>query len=309
MKRIVTLTLNPALDVSTSVESVASEIKLRCTTPEYDPGGGGINVSRAIKKLGGDSLAIFTAGGGNGTMLTELVEREAIQCEPVPISGLTRQSFTAFERTTTLQYRFNLPGPELSAAELDRCTQAILAQHADYVVASGSLPPGVPDDFYATLTQAAEAQGSRVIIDTSGKALEAMLRGGAFLLKPNIGELETLSGKKFTGEDQLKDTAQALIAQGMAEVLVISLGAGGAALVTRDLFVSLRPPVVPVQSKVGAGDSMVGGLTLALAQERDLVDAVRYGVASGTAAVMTSGTDLCRKEDVEAVYPRVMVIH
>ncbi len=307
MKRIVTLTLNPALDVSTTVESVASEIKMRCTMPEYDPGGGGINVSRAIKKLGGDSLAIFTAGGGNGAMLTELIEHEGIQCEPVTISGLTRQSFTAFERTTTLQYRFNLPGPELSAAELDRCTQAILAHKADYVVASGSLPPGVPDDFYATLTQAAEAQGSRVIVDTSGKALEAMMRGGAYLLKPNIGELETLSGKKFQGEDQLKQTAQALIAQGMAEVLVISLGAGGAVLITKDLFVSLRPPVVPVQSKVGAGDSMVGGLTLALAQERDLVDAVRFGVASGTAAVMNSGTNLCRKEDVDAIYPRVMV--
>lgn len=308
MKRIVTLTLNPALDVSTSVETVASEIKLRCAAAEYDPGGGGINVSRAIKKLGGDSQAVFTSGGGNGIMLTELIKSEDIQCLPVPIAGLTRQSFTVFERTTTLQYRFNLPGPELSAGDLEHCTEMVLSQKADFVVASGSLPPGVPDDYYATLTQAVEAQGSHIIVDTSGKALAAMMRGGAYLLKPNIGELETLSGQKFQGEQQLKSTGQALIRQGMAEVLVVSLGAGGAVLMTRDLFVSLRPPVVPVQSKVGAGDSMVGGLTLALAQERDLVDAVRYGVAAGTAAVMTPGTDLCHKEDVENIYPRVMVM-
>ncbi len=302
MQRIVTLTINPAVDESTAVESVAAEIKLRCEAPRYDAGGGGINVSRAIHKLGGVSIAVYTQGGPNGDLLSMLLRDEGLRQEPVPISGMTRQSFTVFERSTTLQYRFGMPGPHLSEAEWRACLDACLAIPADFIVGSGSLPPGVPDDFYAQLIARAKPSGAKVIIDTSGAALKAVFGVGAFLLKPNIAELETLIGAPFGGEHNLRATTQALVRDGLAQALVISLGAGGAALVTADTYTHFRAPVVPVQSKVGAGDSMVGGLTLALAQGRPLADAARYGVAAGTAAVMTPGTELCRKEDTEQIY-------
>lgn len=308
VKKIVTLTLNPAVDISSSTETVASEIKLRCDMPKFDPGGGGLNVARVIKRLGGSALAVFTSGGPAGEMLESLLEREQLEMLPVPVKAITRENITIFEKSSTLQYRFNMPGAHVTPEELSHCTHAVLNSGADYLVASGSLPPGVPHDYYATLTREARAQGMHVIVDTSGQALEAMKGANPYLLKPNIGELETFSGEKFKGEDHLREVGQRLISEHLCDVLVVSLGAGGAALITETEFAQLRPPVVPVQSKVGAGDSMVGGMMLSLAQGSSLVDAVKMGVAAGSAAVMNSGTDLCRKEDVEKLLRRIIVM-
>lgn len=307
MKKIVTLTVNPALDKSTSVGTVASEIKLRCARPTFDPGGGGINVSRAVKKLGGESLAIYTSGGPYGEMLGQLLERESIQQQPITIKDHTRESFTVFEESSTLQYRFGMPGPDMDEDEWERCIEAVLATEADYVVGSGSLAPGMPVDFYAQLTRRLAGRDTKVIVDTSGPALRAMETSGVYLLKPNLAEVETITGREFESEDQLRDLAREIIRGGTMEVVVISMGASGAAFITADDYAQLRPPVVPIKSKVGAGDSMVGGLVLGLAQGRDLLDAVRYGIAAGTAAVMTPGTQLCRKEDTDSIYERVSI--
>ncbi|MCA9887732.1 MAG: 1-phosphofructokinase family hexose kinase [Anaerolineae bacterium] len=308
MQKIVTLTLNPTIDKSTSVHSVASEIKLRCAPPTFDPGGGGINVTRAIKKLGGDSIAIYTQGGGTGGMLYELLDAEDIQQHPVLISNYTRENLTVFEETTTLQYRFGMPGPEITAEEQEACLDAIVEEGGDLIVASGSLTPNMPDDFYARLADRVDDFGGKLIVDTSGPALAAVANKHVFLVKPNLRELELLTGEQFTSEARLKETAQDYIRNGLAEVLIISMGAGGAALVTADDFIEMRPPVVPIKSKVGAGDSMVGGITLALAQGRDLRDAMRYGIAAGSAAVMTPGTQLCQPEDVAFIYPLVTIV-
>lgn len=305
--RIVTLTLNPVIDKNSAVGTVASEIKLRCDSPSLDPGGGGINVSRAIKKLGGESTAVYTAGGPNGDVLDSLLDREGLEHRAISINGSTRESFTVFEKSTTLQFRFNFPGPALTEAEWRRCMTILFEIEAEYIVASGSLPPGVPEDFYAMIATEGARLRRKVIIDTSGKALEFTARAGAFLLKPNLAELEHLSGKPFGGEHALKAEGQALVRDGFAEVLVVSMGAGGAALITRDEYVHLHAPVVPIQSKVGAGDSMVGGITLALAQGKSLLDAVRYGIAAGTAAVMTPGTQLCRKEDTDHLVELIQI--
>ncbi|QPC83201.1 1-phosphofructokinase family hexose kinase [Phototrophicus methaneseepsis] len=305
MQKVVTLTVNPTIDKSTTVDSVASEIKLRCTMPTFDPGGGGINVSRAIKKLGGESVAVYTQGGGPGDMLFKLLAEEEITQHPVPIAGMTRENLTVFEETTTLQYRFGMPGPLLSEGEMEACIQATVALEADFIVASGSLSSEMPVDYYARLAERVNGKGGKLIVDTSGPALGALVNKHVFLLKPNLHELQLLTGEEFTGERRLKETAQAYIRSGLSEVLVISMGSGGALLVTADDYIEMRPPVVPIKSKVGAGDSMVGGIVWALAQGRDLADAMRYGVAAGSAAVMTPGTELCRKEDVEDIYPQV----
>ncbi len=308
MQPVITLTLNPTIDKSTQVDTVASEIKLRCDPPVFHPGGGGINVSRAIHRLGGDSTALYTSGGASGEMLQNLLDDEGLTTQPIPIAQLTRENLTVFETSSELQYRFGMPGPELSESEWRRCIERVLTSSADYVVASGSLPPGVPDTFYAAISQQASENGSRVVIDTSGAALRACREARAYLMKPNLRELQQLAGRDFTDEADIVRMARELITQGMAEVLVISMGAQGATLVTADDAVQMRPPVVPIKSKVGAGDSMVGGIVRSLAAGDTLRDAVRHGIAAGTAAVMTPGTELCRKEDAARLFERISLV-
>ncbi len=311
MRKIVTLTLNPALDVSTRIQSVAPEIKLRCGSPSFHPGGGGINVSRAIRFLGGESSAVYTAGGHNGAMLKRLVKAEGIAHQPVEISGITRENVVVYETSTSLQYRFTMPGPALRAEEWVACLETVFNLKPAFIVASGSLPPGVPVDFYGEITRYAREHGIRVILDTAGDALNRAIGKGVYLLKPNLRELELFAGEAVASETQIRAAGQRLIAEGLAEVLLVSLGGSGAALITSRSTsrsgdcVFLRAPIVPIQSKVGAGDSMVGGIVMGLAQGLDLVDAARLGVAAGSAAVMTAGTALCRKEDAWCLYDEV----
>lgn len=307
MDTIVTLTMNPSLDISTRIHSVAPEIKMRCAVPTFDPGGGGINVSRAIKFLGGESTSVYTAGGHTGSMLTQLLNEEHIANHPVPIDGLTREGFAVYEESTTLQYRFNMPGPDLDADEWIACLEAVFELNPKYIVASGSLPPGVPIEFYGEITRYAQQYDIRVVVDTAGEALSKSFGKGVYLMKPNIHELEKFSGEKIEGEDHIRTVARRLIAEGLSEVMVVSMGAAGASLITATEYAHMRAPLVKVQSKVGAGDSMVGGIVMGLAQGRDLVDAIRFGIAAGTAAVMTPGTDLCRESDAKRLYEQISV--
>ena len=305
MRKIVTLTMNPALDVSTSIHSVAPEIKLRCASPGFHPGGGGINVARAVHFLGGEACAVYAAGGHTGDKLQQLLTDEGIVQRALPIAGTTRESFTCYEDSSGLQYRFTLPGPALSQPEWRACLAACLAMQPDYLVVSGSLPKGIPSDFFTELASRARAQQSRLILDSGGDALLAAGGAGLFLLKPNLRELAQLTGASLVDEAQIQHAAQQLIESGLTEAVIVSLGAAGAALATRTEYVHLRAPIVPIRSKVGAGDSMVGGLVLALAQGRSLLDATRFAVAAGSAAVMTPGTQLCRKADVERLVAQV----
>lgn len=305
MDKVVTLTLNPALDVATRIHSVAPEIKLRCAAPGFHPGGGGINVSRAIRFLGGASSSVYAAGGHNGAMLTQLLTDEGIANHPVEIAGITRENVVVFEESTGLQYRFTMPGPALSAEEWIACLETLFDLNPTYIVASGSLPPGVPLEFYGEITRYAREHGIRVILDTAGDALNRAIGKGVYLLKPNLRELERFAGEALPGETQIRAAGQRLIAEGLAEVMAVSLGAAGAALITSADCVFLRAPIVPIQSKVGAGDSMVAGIVLGLARGFDLIDAARLGVAAGSAAVMTAGTELCRAEDAWRLYEEV----
>lgn len=308
MSTIVTLTMNPSIDKSSRVDSVASEIKLRCEKPQFDPGGGGINVSRAINNLGGDSTAIYSAGGGAGTMLTNLLASEGLSTQPIPIADMTRENLIIYEEATGLQFRFGMPGPDMTEAECEACISAALDQDADYIVASGSLPPNLPHNFYAQLARRVQGTDSKLIVDTSGEALEACARAGVYLLKPNLRELEILSGERFESETKMQANVRRLIDEGMADVFVVSMGSAGAMMITADQAVKMRPPVVPIQSKVGAGDSMVGGIVWSLARGDEMQTAVRYGIAAGSAAVMTPGTDLCRADDVHDIFERIAVL-
>jgi len=310
MQGIVTLTMNPAVDKSSSVQNVIPERKLRCGAPRYEPGGGGINVSRAIHRLGGESTAFYPAGGHLGEMLRSLLDREGIDHCPVTIGGLTRQNLTIYEECTGQQFRFGMPGPEVAEKEWDQLLENLLNHHPTpaYIVASGSLPSGIPKDFYARIAKSAKSLGAKMIVDTSGEAFSLAVREGVFLIKPNLRELEDLGDAGALKEESDQEAlARQIIEKGRSEAVVISLGGAGALLVEKNGHQRLRAPTVPIRSKVGAGDSMVAGITLRLAQGHSLVEAVRFGVAAGAAAVMTPGTELCRKEDAESLYHKIAV--
>jgi 6-phosphofructokinase 2 len=297
--RIATLTLNPALDVTTCTPKVRPTHKLRCTPPRFDPGGGGINVARAIHNLGGEAVAVFPSGGPAGARIEQLLRDAGVPIAPVPITGNTRESFTVDEGRGGDQYRFVLPGPELSAEEIDAVLAAITGMGTvDYLVVSGSLPPGCDP---AILTRLA-GLGARLVVDTSGPALAACEGAGVWLLKPSLRELEDLLGRTLDSEDAELAAANELRARGFAEVVVLSLGERGVLMVADGDPVRLPAIPVDVHSTVGAGDSMVGAITLALSQGKALEDALRHGLAAGAATLMTPATELAHREDVERLY-------
>jgi 6-phosphofructokinase 2 len=297
--KIVTLTINPAVDKSTNIDRLIPEQKLRCDAPRFDAGGGGINVSKAIKRLGGESTAIFTVGGPSGQILRDLVSQEGIDCEVIETKGWTRENFIIAETSTNAQYRFGMPGASLSEAETQAVLDALSSSEADYIVASGSLPPQMDDNFYEKVAAISKKMGARLILDTSGEPLRAACDEGVFLLKPNIGELQTLVGAKDLQMDEVDEAARTLIGDGKCEVVIVSMGPKGAILVTKDLCEHVPAPPVQKRSTVGAGDSMVAGMTWALTQELSYSEMLRWGVACGSAATMNEGTQLFLRADVE----------
>jgi 6-phosphofructokinase 2 len=300
-RQILTLTVNPALDISTSTQQVVSNHKLRCGTSRVDPGGGGVNVSRVVRRLGGRSLAVYTAGGPVGEAYRRLIEAERVPSLVVPIQGSTRQSFTVDEDSSGKQYRFVLEGPKLSGAEWRACLD-IVAQTVSpggYVVASGSLPPGVPDDYYARVARLARKNGARCIVDSTGPALAHALEEGVFLATPSRRELGIYVGATLESEQSQAEAASAMIANGSAECVAITLGERGAVLATKSGIARLAAPSVNVVSTVGAGDSFLAAFVLRLAQENSIDDAFRAAVAAGSAAVMRPATELCHRADVE----------
>jgi 6-phosphofructokinase 2 len=304
MPAIVTLTMNPALDIATATDIIEPELKLRCDAPRYDPGGGGINVARAAHLLGGDAFAVFPVGGGSGQMIEMLVAAEGVPHEAVPVPGITRESLAVTERQSGRQYRFLLPGPPLAAADQERLLArlAAYAAGARFVVASGSLPPGVPADFYARVGALARCCGARFVLDSSGEAL-AGAGSGVFLIKASRRELGQLcDGAALGDEAALEAAAREVVAGGRCEVLVVSLGADGALLATADGC--RRFPAAPVAgvSSIGAGDSMLAGILVSLSRGRPLAEAVRFGIAAASAALLRHGTELCRREDAERLY-------
>lgn len=307
MTQIVTLTLNPALDKSTQVENVVAERKLRCDAPSWQAGGGGINVARVIHRLGASPLAIYAVGGPQGEMLQTLLDEEGLDQKPVPIEGLTRESFAVREKSSNQQYRFSVPGPSLSESEWQACLAALreLTPVPEYVVLSGGLPPNVPDDFYGQVARWATENRARVILDTHDEPLRKGVGPGIFLLKPNLRELRQLTGQKIEGEEEQRRVLQQVIEDEQATHVVLSLGAAGAVLAGPDGISQIRAPRVTIRSKVGAGDSMVGGIVWALAEGHSPREAARYGVAAGAAAVKTRGTELCQRDDVLELYEQI----
>ena len=301
---IVTLTMNPAVDKSTTIDKLIPEKKLRCAKMIVEAGGGGINVSKAIRKLGGETLAIFPNGGENGKILENCLHADQIPFKIIPTIGETRENVVVTETFTNAQYRFVMPGNELNE-EIVKSVIILLESLPEFpsiIVASGSLPPGVPDDFYAQLATVAKKRNSKYIVDTSGDPLAIAAKAGVFLLKPNLAELSKMVGKEKLELNEVDDAAMELIARGECEIIVVSLGASGALFATKDGYEHVPAPTVKKLTTVGAGDSMVAGMTWMLSQGKSWREMVRFGVACGTAATMNTGTRLFETADAFRLY-------
>lgn len=309
MAAIVTVTPNPSVDLSTTVERIIPVHKLRGMSQRRDPGGGGINVARVLARLGDEGEAIYPAGGAMGQLLRKLLDAEGIASRVLPIAGETREDFFVSETSTGQQYRFILPGPQLAEEEWKACLQAVstLSPFPRFLVASGSLPAGVPDDFYAQLARIAKARGASVIVDTSGAALAAAVAEGVDLIKPNLREMRELAALESEDGAAWERAAQRLIEAGRARIVALTMGHLGAALVTRDDIWRAKPLVITPLSAVGAGDSFLGGLLSGFARGQPLTDCFRQAVAAGAAALLNPGTGLCRKEDIARLLPHVVI--
>ena len=299
---IVTLTVNPSLDKSTHFKGLIAEQKIRCEKPRYDAGGGGINVSKAIAKLGGKSSCIFTSGGSSGEMLEDLIATEKLESIVIKTKNWTRENFIAFENTSKAQYRFGFPGNEFLEKEKNKILQTIKELKTNYLVISGSLNQGLATNFYQKIVEIAKESNIKVVVDTSGEALQKVLETGVYLIKPNLGELAKLIGVEHLELEDVEKAAQKLIENQSAEIVVVSLGAEGAILVTQDETHFVKAPKVAKKSTVGAGDSMVGGMVWALSQNKSMKEVIQWGVCCGTAATMNEGTQLFKLEDAKRLF-------
>lgn len=310
MTDIVTITPNPAVDLSTSVERIVPVDKLRGTSQRRDPGGGGINVARVIKRLGGDVSAIYPVGGVTGDLLRRFLDGEGVPSRTFAIAEEIREDFFVSETSTGRLFRFILPGPTLSYEEWQECLTMLsrLEPFPRFVVASGSLPRGVPDDFYARVTRIVKQRGARMILDASGPALAIAVAEGVELIKPNLREMSELAGHEPSDAGEWEAAAKALVHTGRVSIVALTMGHLGAVLVTRNQVWRAKPIAVAPLGAVGAGDSFLGALLWKIASGGDLKESFRYAVAAGAAALLHQGTGLCLPGDVERLAQQVDIM-
>jgi 6-phosphofructokinase 2 len=299
--RIVTLTANPALDLASEAATVAPQHKIRTVGEHYDAGGGGINVARAIHALGGDTLALFAAGGATGRMIEQMLSDAGVPWKCVPVSGSTRISLTIYEQSTGFEYRFVPQGQVYSAAEGDRILAALSGLEAQWVVASGSLPRGLATDFYARAAEIAAGRGARFALDTSGAALGASLGRGIDLLKVSLGEFESIVGHEVRDPEEQARQSQDMVRAGKARMIALTLGRDGALLATADGVIRRPAIAVSERSAVGAGDSFLAGLVLGLAQGLSDGGALRLALATAASAVASAGTARISRSKVDTL--------
>lgn len=299
MKSIATLTLNPTIDAAYEVARVVPTHKMRTLAEHYDPGGGGINVARVFVRLGGNARCVYLSGGATGPALDGLLDQHQLVRERIPIQGHTRISSSTFDRENGQEYRVVPAGPSVSEPEWNACLARLEQVDCDILVASGSLPQGVPSDFYARVGAMMRRRGIAMVLDSSGAGLAGGLdAGGLWLVKPSLGELRQYAGREIETEAEIVEAAQALVREGRSELVTVTMGHRGAVLASA--AGSLVLPAVPVEvnSAVGAGDSFLAAMVFALARGDGVEEAFRLGVAAGAAAVLSPGTSLAYPEDI-----------
>ena len=307
---IVTVTPNPGLDRTLTVPHIIFNEMMRATSVRLDWGGKGFNVSRALQALGVESVAMGFIGGATGQMLERGLGAMGIATDFVSITGETRTNTVITEAGAERYVKVNEPGPTVGVEELatflDRARDYVCP--ADIWVLCGSLPPGVPPDFYAQLIALVQERGARALLDTSGEPLRLGCAASPYLVKPNVIEAEEVIGQQIQSDADLLRAADFFLRQGIERV-ALSLGADGLLLACQERAVWARPPRVPVMNPVGAGDALLAGIAWALQRQLPLEETARWGVAAGTAAAMREGVSVGTCAEVEALYRQVRIDH
>ena len=305
---IATITLNPCLDKHIDVSGLVVNETNRSAAVRQDAGGKGIDVSRAIHEMGGNTIAYGFIGGHEGRTLEILLAEEGVPFSFTPIDQETRACFIINDTKNFQQTQINTPGPKISGKEMDSFFRHLwqINPSPDLIVAGGSVPPGCPPDIYRTIVRDAREHGVRSILDSSGKQLKEGIKARPYLIKPNIREAEELLGTELTSEAAIIQAALDIVEMGI-EIAVISRGKHGIIAASREQIVKAVPPPVKIKSAVGAGDCAVAGLALKLTSGEPLLEACRLATAMGAAAVLTPDTELCRRADVEKLLPQIEV--
>jgi len=305
---IATVTFNPCLDRNIIVHGLVVDETNRWTSTRLYAGGKGIDVSRAIHEMGGRTIAYGFVGGPDGRTLEILLDEEGVSFSFTPIEQETRTNFIIYDSKTSQQTRIDAPGPHISKRELERFKRKMkeLYPRPDLLVAGGSIPPGVPYNIYHEVIQNARGFGVRTILDSEGRWLEEGIKANPYLVKPNVREARGLLQRELPTREAIIEAACDILEMGV-EIAVISRGKDGIIAVTRERIVEAVPPLLKVRSAVGAGDCTIAGLSLKLTKGEPLVEACRLAVAMGSAAVLTPGTELAHREDVERLLPQIGV--
>ena len=309
---ILTITLNPTVDFCTTSPSIVPGPKLRCTEPQIDPGGGGINVARAVKLLGGQATALVAIGGATGAHLLQLLALEGVPTVAFQGPGETRQSMSVINQSTGEQFRFVMPGPAWAEHDVPRALASVdqATSEDTLVVLSGSQPPGVAKEFPSILAEHVAGRGARLIVDTSGPALLHLAErphDALYVLRMDGPEGEELAGRPLPTREDTADFARSLIDKGVARIIIVARGPDGSVLASADGAWHAGNPPVQVVSTVGAGDSFVGAFTLALADDKPPEECLRNGVAAARAAVMTEATRLCDPEITQSLLAKTTI--
>lgn len=306
MSKIITLTFSPSLDKSATVDYMVPTKKLRCENADLEAGGGGINVARVLNMLGAQVTAVFPSGGYSGARFETLLAAHTVPFVSVPVKSDTKENFAVLDESTGEQYRFGMPSNPITTAEYEAILHEIQShKDVDFIVVSGSLPPGVPLTVYKDIATIAAKGRAKLVVDTSGPALKNAVDQGVYLLKPNLNELAFLVGMDNLAIADVDRAAKDLITSKHCEIIVVSLAEKGAMLVTKDACYKIIPPSVTVRTTVGAGDSMLAGIIFSLSKGDELLQTLKYGVACGTAATLHFGSELCKIEDIEKLYGRI----
>ena len=302
MSKIITITFSPSIDKSANVSQMKPDIKMHCSNLHMEPGGGGINVARVIDRLGGDVMAIFPSGGYTGTRFNDLLNEETVQFINIETKNETRENLVVFDESTNQEFRFGMPSNEIFENEIENILAAIKnLNKIDFIIVSGSLPPSISFSIFGKISKIAKSKNAKLIVDTSGEALKHAVEEGVYLLKPNREELGKLLKIEDLKIEDIEAAAKTIILKKQCEIIIVSLGANGAMLVSKDEVHLIKPPKVEVKNTVGAGDSMVAGIVFGLSNNLPLQDCLQYGIACGTATTMNIGSSLCEKNEVEAL--------
>jgi len=305
---IATVTLNPALDRHVEVENLVLDDTNRWVKFTREPGGKGINVSRVLQELGGETVAYGFIGGHAGDDIKALLKEEGVHCDFTHIKAEIRSNFIITDLKSHRQTRISAPGPQVTAGELKKLVDKItgIKPKPQYIVFAGSVPPGVPYNIYSELIEKMQGLDIMTVLDAADMWLIEGVRAKPDIIKPNVREAQTLLGVDLKTEEDVIYGVKTIVSSGV-RIAAISRGRDGMIIADKNTVLKVIPPDVEVMSTVGAGDSTVAGLVLKLSQGGSLEEASRLAVAAGTAATLTPGTELCRKADIESLLTQVKV--